>query len=381
MLSSIANSPLLETIICLMLVFVLLSLLVSTLTEIVNNRWNERGKLLYNAIVSIFADGSGINFGELLYKHPMVAAIFKTPSRPPMYISNFMFSQALIDTIANYGRQFAKQETDTFKLFEAGVRNMKENSELKLLLTNMVEKCVSYSGGYPGKVLTQLDQQIQQWYKDHTDRMTGWFKDLMRARVLIISIIVTVGLNVNSIHLFKTLYASPTLRAELTPVAETLADNYAKAKQDTTLTSLQQSYKALAASNLNKAKVDTAFGSQLNKAVQGLIRLDSIQNHKDSMDVGSFQQVSDQLSEIAALHIPIGWHKGVPPLNFDTTSKVPVVGSGGKVVSQKPNMALKYFWYVIGLAITAFSISAGAPFWFDMLLKLVNVRRSGKKPE
>ncbi|WP_431211558.1 hypothetical protein ACQ86N_37935 [Puia sp. P3] len=151
----------LETIICLVLVFALLSLLVGTLTEMINNWKNERGRMLFEGIVKMFANGADINFGEMLYKHPMVAAIFKTPDRPPMYISNFMFSQALIDTIVNHGRKFIKDE-DVFKLFQAGVNNMKGDSDLKLLLVNMIEKSISYSGGYPGKVLTMLDQQIQQ---------------------------------------------------------------------------------------------------------------------------------------------------------------------------------------------------------------------------
>ncbi|WP_431211560.1 hypothetical protein ACQ86N_37945 [Puia sp. P3] len=50
-------------------------------------------------------------------------------------------------------------------------------------------------------------------------------------------------------------------------------------------------------------------------------------------------------------------------------------------MEKSPDKGVQLFWYVIGLAITAFSISAGAPFWFDMLLKLVNVRRTGNKPE
>ena len=382
MLSSIANSPLLETIICLTLVFALLSLLVSTLTEIVNSYRNERGDQLFKGIVRMFEDGADINFGEQLYKHPMVASIFKDGVRPPQYISNFMFSQALIDTIANYGRKFLKEEEDTFKLFHAGVKNMQLDSGLKLLLLNMVEKSVSFSGGYPGKVLTTLDNQIQTWYKDSMDRMSGWFKDLMRKRVLIISIIVTVVLNVNSIFLFKTLYTNPTLRSALTPVAEKIADNYAKEKKDTTATPLQQITKAVAESHLAKGSIDTAFGPALAKAVKGFEKLDSIQKDRDSAKLDNFQQVSEQISELAALGIPIGWHRGVPPLSLDTlTRRDSVQIKIGTGTSRTADKGVQLFWYVIGLAITAFSISAGAPFWFDMLLKLVNVRRAGKKPE
>ena len=34
---------------------------------------------------------------------------------------------------------------------------------------------------------------------------------------------------------------------------------------------------------------------------------------------------------------------------------------------------------LVGLLITALAISLGAPFWFDLLKKLVNIRNTGKK--
>jgi len=33
-----------------------------------------------------------------------------------------------------------------------------------------------------------------------------------------------------------------------------------------------------------------------------------------------------------------------------------------------------------GLLVTAFALSFGAPFWFDLLNRLVNLRAAGKKP-
>jgi hypothetical protein len=36
--------------------------------------------------------------------------------------------------------------------------------------------------------------------------------------------------------------------------------------------------------------------------------------------------------------------------------------------------------YLLGIAITAGSLSFGAPFWFDLLVKFVNIRRAGSKP-
>ena len=35
---------------------------------------------------------------------------------------------------------------------------------------------------------------------------------------------------------------------------------------------------------------------------------------------------------------------------------------------------------VLGAILTAFAVSLGAPFWFDVLGKIVNVRSTGKAP-
>jgi hypothetical protein len=36
---------------------------------------------------------------------------------------------------------------------------------------------------------------------------------------------------------------------------------------------------------------------------------------------------------------------------------------------------------IIGLSLTAIAVSLGAPFWFDVLNKLINIRSAGKQPE
>jgi len=41
---------------------------------------------------------------------------------------------------------------------------------------------------------------------------------------------------------------------------------------------------------------------------------------------------------------------------------------------------LGWLFKVVGLLLTAFAVSQGAPFWFDTLNKLVNVRSTGDPP-
>jgi hypothetical protein len=45
-----------------------------------------------------------------------------------------------------------------------------------------------------------------------------------------------------------------------------------------------------------------------------------------------------------------------------------------------PDSGKLWFSKILGLLLTAFAVSLGAPFWFDMLKKIINIRSAGKSP-
>lgn len=382
MLTQLFNSSLLETIIGLILVFALLSLLVSSLAEVINSYFNERGVQLYRNISRLFNDNININFGQLLYSHPMITNLRKDVNSLPQYISDTMFSQVLIEVVGNTAREYAYNDNkqrialvetagDPFMRFQQGVANMHHTS-LKLMLQQMVEIAVATSDK-PFEQLSKLETQIQQWYNDQMDRASGWFKTLMGKRLRWVALVVALTLNVDSITVFITIYKNPLLRNQLNAVAEKVADNYAQTKQDTTLTALQQAAKAVDLSKLVRDSTDT---TALRTALVKLKLADSIAGiitkQQDSARAAGIERAQTQLDYINGLGLPIGWHSDITPLNI----KLHKPGGGLGIGSFISNILL----YLLGIAITTFSISTGAPFWFDLLLKFVNVRRAGKKP-
>ncbi|WP_276484161.1 hypothetical protein [Paraflavitalea pollutisoli] len=66
-------------------------------------------------------------------------------------------------------------------------------------------------------------------------------------------------------------------------------------------------------------------------------------------------------------------------MNYDSLANLPSTVPGYFTTHLKFN-GWNFFYYVAGILITAFSLSAGAPFWFDMLMKVVNLRRAGARP-
>ena len=74
------------------------------------------------------------------------------------------------------------------------------------------------------------------------------------------------------------------------------------------------------------------------------------------------QTVANQVKEIKTLEVPLGWKlkKGDP--------------------RDLPHSTRGWIGKIIGLLITALSLSLGAPFWFDLLSRVARIRISGAPP-
>jgi hypothetical protein len=70
------------------------------------------------------------------------------------------------------------------------------------------------------------------------------------------------------------------------------------------------------------------------------------------------QQAVDSAQKLGQIGIPIGW-------NAKTCDELL-----GQVDTSK----------IVGLLLSAFALSLGAPFWFDMLNKVITIRSAGDAP-
>jgi len=381
MLSSFINSSLLETIICLVLIYAVLSIFASTIVEGLNFYFKERGKMLYNSISAMFEDRMNVNFGQLLYDHPIVAALRKDRSNLPQYISPEIFANCIIDVIGNYSRRYEYSEAKNSILLingdvigrsgERDDRNLfercrdtvlqLEHTEVKLLLMNMIEK--SRLGiDNESVALQNFQQQLQQWFNAQMDRTTGWYKTKTSVRLRWVSFFIALGLNINSINIFTSLLQSPDVRAQILPIAESVAKDYQKLQADTLLTQLNQAYMAISLQRLNK---DSLHYDSAQKIIGSLKTIDSLTRKIDSLHTSAFKSSISLIDSLHNAGVPFGWKKNFPPLNFGVDHK---------------NWWANLMLYILGIFITVYAICAGAPFWFDLLAKFVNMRKAGVKP-
>jgi hypothetical protein len=319
---------LLEYALSIIILFFMLSMIVSSLTEYWNSRIgkNYRSRFLYEALLKMLNDEQNRNFAEPLYRHPLVEKSKPNENDLPAYIDSKNISTALIEIIIKhhqpytitYDKEGKPQVQDpefrqdrTFAHFKTAVDAL-QTSDLKILLQSFLH----HSGN-----LEELKQQIADWFNSYMDRVSGWYKKKLKRSLLIVGLIVSIALNADFFRISQSLWSNTELRKELAAQALSLS---------------QES---------------------------------SITDKNDLMDKLSAQMELNSF--------PIGWKSQVPQAykSGDSESK----NSIWQLI--KFNWSIYFSWStVIGWLIMAFALHLGAQFWFEALIKLINIRGAGVKP-
>lgn len=195
------------------------------------------------------------------------------------------------------------------------------------------------------KALAIGRKKVETWFDNTMDRMGGWYKRWAQTIAFFIGLVIAIAFNVDSIHIAQELWRNPALRQ----ASATYVQNYVDAK--------------------------TKNGGELTDT-----------------DVNKIN------TEIQKLDFPIGWNKFGDELNKLNNEKNDAWNkfNSEKVKAQnQPELALSWLIVavnllfklglfillkLIGWLITAGATVLGAPFWFDTLKKLVNIRGTGVNP-
>lgn len=98
-----SSSSIIGILIALILIYALLSILVSILVEWWNHRNKSRGKMLRHGIEAMLNDSHNTSISDNFFGHHLIVGIKnKDTNRPPQYISSSMFADVLIDIVGQY---------------------------------------------------------------------------------------------------------------------------------------------------------------------------------------------------------------------------------------------------------------------------------------
>lgn len=278
------GSVILEIAIGLILVYLLLGLICTAINELMAQALQLRARTLADGIRNLLADSNYEGLAKQVYSHHLIKAFYRRGEKPS-YLPSHSFAAALLDVVTrDHSGQVQDLKTAVEKL---------PNEKVKQVLRVFVDQTA-------GNAL-QVQKQIEQWFNDAADRMSGWYKRRIQKITLFFACLVTVLTNADTVMIANNLAQDSVLRAAVVAQAESHLRQSAAADSAGTATAIRN------------------------------------------------------LQEIKKIGLVIGWE-------HDRTQD------------------WQWITKVIGLILTALAASLGAPFWFDLLNRVVNLRGTGKTP-
>ncbi|MGB8909996.1 MAG: hypothetical protein WCC84_14720 [Candidatus Cybelea sp.] len=196
---------------------------------------------------------------------------------------------------------------------------------------------------------------LGSWYDSQMERVSGWYKRSVQIILVYIGLIVAFSFNVDTIQIIRELQQNATLANSLAAATQA----YFEANKD----KLKTANSGLDLTSLSGTKPCTK--PMPCTCPGGFVADDSISPSVCRIDQSGFSQ------------LPIGW-TGPRWAAFTNNFHADKRRFWPKVYGL---VHTEYFWLkIFGLGITGVAILLGAPFWFDVLGAIVNVRSVGAKP-
>ncbi len=296
------NSTVLDVAIGLAFVYLLLSLLCTTVNEWIAGILNTRSKTLQEGIRRLLDDQplGDTHFLDAFYQHPVIAGMTRTGGHPS-YLAGRTFATAVMDLVTP-----AVKGPITLSNLVDGVNGMPDGDVKKAL--------VALVGNVDGD-LGKAQQNIERWFDDAMDRVSGWYKRTIQKWTVVVAVAVTVLANADTLNIARQLWVDPTLRATVVEQARQRA--------------------------------------QMLRPTGTVEYTDKNDPLKPTVAPGN--QLTDE--ESAVLGRMIGWTRASLQADW-----------------------LGWFHRILGWIFTAIAVSLGAPFWFDTLNRIINLRNTGKAP-
>ena len=194
----------------------------------------------------------------------------------------------------------------------------------------------------------QARKNVETWFDSGMERLSGWYKRRSQTLAFLIGLGVAIFMNIDSLQVVSTLWRDPLVRQAL-------------------------------------ANQATVFADQNQQA-----------------PAPDAQQLVQLQAQISQFNIPVGWVGTALPVD---AAGAAMFGDGSqKLCTLLPKSSVELFglrvgrecyplintpnfndltgWLLklVGLLISGVAAAQGAPFWFDILKNIVNIRTSGAKP-
>ncbi|HTI08219.1 MAG TPA: hypothetical protein VL832_06670 [Puia sp.] len=424
------NNIVLDVFIGLIFVFLLYSLLATIFQEFIAQIIDLRAKMLQKGIARMLRDDNKDKkkdppqaLWKKFYDNPAIKYLSESNRiySKPSYISPANFSKTIIQVLRGDQYDGSTPELDEIKatLKKAELYNSQFPSSSARVLTTLPPPAPAaaaspatmpsdtlppVSGTLPPaslppvliepQTLRQLNNLLvdsrndidrfrallEQWFNDTMSRVSGWYKKQTQWILLGVGMGIAIAGNVDTLKIYGILARDKTAREQMVNIAIQSQQKYTSAIEE-----------------LNRIQKDTSFQVAGRQITTKSINFTTGNTMLDS----AYRDVKSDLAKSESI-LAIGWNnidtvrkydslqKALAKLKTrsDSTHTADTLSFGrlrDEILALEKRERILFraitwkSW--LGWLLTALAISLGAPFWFDMLNKVVSLRAAGNKPE
>ncbi|HVD99889.1 MAG TPA: hypothetical protein VNB90_16890 [Cytophagaceae bacterium] len=404
------DSPVLGVIVGIVFVYLLYSLLASLIGEIISTNLNLRAKVLEQAIHRMLNDDKEQHFwvqlrmdvgdglkryaNQLQYIFPFWKTYKLEPEKTlagrfydqplikylgdnkffkkPPYLGKENFSKNLIDMLKEMGvEMLGRPDAPPLEKIQAALGMGPHSGQPHPAIEKETLKYLRSLLDDADNDLGKFKLLAEKWFEDTMHRASGWYKKYVQIILFLIGLVLAITFNVDTVKIISGLSKDDKARDRIVQ----LASDYSRAHA-----SLPNGAKKDSIHMMNPHSYNRRMDS-LTKVVDSLLAKD-IKNANQMIALGwdapDRFNCYDTLKEknVTLRHNCmecLAWVKEKEQTERSHLNRIQKFQYLSCVVIRDPLQ-------IFGFVITALAISMGAPFWFDLLKKMMQLRGDGAKP-
>jgi len=322
------GSEILDVGVGLVLLYLLLSLICSAIREAIESLTKSRGAHLERGIRMLLHDPEGRGLAKAIYDHPLISGLFAGRYDPSQIKPNghmrartdlpgYIPSRNFALAIIDIAARGADTEDIAHSDLQQPLTIESLRASISSIENRAVQRALLLAVDRAEGSVAKAQRALEEWYDSAMDRVSGWYRRRTQWILFAVGLLVTIVVNANTFTIGHALYRDGAMRD-----------------------------RAVALAGRIEADTSTVSGAT----------------------------VAELMGELETLRLPIGW-----PIDVQQASLFGALAAWfaaiGKALATNPVELLA------GWLVTAFAISLGAPFWFDLLNKFMVIRSTVKPRE
>lgn len=323
---------------------------------------------------------------DKIYKNPIIKnfrqnIFFNKPS----YISPQNFAALLVEEIKNLKAK-NRYKTATFQMVEDTLMEFKDRIDVEAV--DILKFHLNEAAGD----LNVFKSRLEKWFNDSMDRVSGWYKRNTQFILLLLGLVLSVVMNIDTIEIVSYLSKDKQAAEKLAEMGVAAASSTRYSVSDSLIANeVLDSLKA----DLHRTNTLLGLGWGDYGASDSLFMERCLERRSGLLAAhGKLKDTAEKIFRTDTMATGLQSNMTAPQkqqkmswfiLKHDSLVKQYQFRLLYSDARFTPNLQLAYIWHrikspekLLGFFISIIAIGLGAPFWFDLLNRLVNIRSAGK---